>query len=120
MIRRISVGCACARGEQWVGDVYAHELRRADGGYRQVSLWEVKLCRALAQKREGVPGDWLGYVSEVEAMTEQRQAEKKRVWRQRERAAGVEREESRAGEGEPLGELSDEALSTRLLADFES
>ena len=47
-------------------------------------------------------------------MTEQRQAEKKRVWKQREQAAGVEREE-----GEPLGELSDEALYTQLLADFE-
>lgn len=100
-----------------MGDVYAHELRQADGGYRQVSLWEIGLARALADKRVGETRDWLAYLNEIEQLVEERSAEKRRIWKQksgrerRERVSIQEQEEAQGAEREEY---------TRLLADFES
>jgi len=84
-----------------VGDVSAHELRQADGGYRQVSVWEIGLARALADKRVGETGDWLADLNEVE-----QRVEKRRIWKQksgrerRERVSMQEPEEAQGPESE--------------------
>lgn len=66
-------------GEAWVGDVYAKELRRADGSSRPVSLWERQLAQDLARDKGQASRDWLAFVTEVDELGQQRAAEKKRA-----------------------------------------
>ena len=64
------------RAGEWVGDGSARELQQADGTVRHLSLVEWKMTRSEGK----TPGE-LALVSEVQALTKQRTAEKKAAQR---------------------------------------
>lgn len=66
---------------QWVGDVYAKELRLPDGRTAALSLWERQLALRLARTAGQSPRDWLAYIRDIEELTRRRLAEKKQVRR---------------------------------------
>lgn len=68
--------------QQWLGDVAAKELRRADGSLRPISLWERKMAQALARDRGEAGQDWLEFVTELNELEQQRVAEKRKASRQ--------------------------------------
>lgn len=72
---------ALFRNEEWLGDVYAKELRQLDGSSLPLSLWEYKIAKELCKDRETSTQNWLGYVSEIDALTRTRLAEKKKIHR---------------------------------------
>lgn len=71
---------ALFRDREWLGDVSAKQLRRADGSLRPVSLWERQMARALARGQTGQ--DWLEFVTELDELGQQRVAEKRQSRRQ--------------------------------------
>jgi hypothetical protein len=70
---------AIFRDQRWVGDVYAKALRRADGSYRPISLWERQMAQALARDRGQASQDWLTFITELEALGQERAAEKRQA-----------------------------------------
>ena len=70
---------ALFRDGNWVGDVFAKELRLADGSTMSVSLSERKLAAALAKKQGRTGHDWLAFVSEIDETSKQREAEKRKA-----------------------------------------
>ncbi len=72
---------ALFRAGHWLMDVSAKELRLADGSRLPVSLWERKLARILARRDGQSCRDWLAYLYNIDDLTQQRLAEKKRVRR---------------------------------------
>lgn len=73
-ISRIALFCH----EQWVGDLYARELRLPDGSTMPLSLWEQKMAKALARSDGQSARDWLTYVHEIDELAQSRLAERKR------------------------------------------
>jgi hypothetical protein len=69
---------ALFREGRWVCDVFAKELRLADGTYRAVSLAERKLAHAAA-RTTGSGRDWLRFVNEAEQLYRQRRREQSRI-----------------------------------------
>lgn len=74
---------ALFQDQKWLGDVYAKELRRADGSYRAISLWERDMAKDLARSQAGTSQDWLKLVTELNELEQQRLAQKKRAARQK-------------------------------------
>jgi hypothetical protein len=72
---------------QWMGDVYAKELRLADGSTRSFSFWEQKMAQTLAREDGQRVRDWLAYIHEIDALSRQRLAEKKQHQRLQARGA---------------------------------
>jgi hypothetical protein len=70
---------------EWLGDAYARELRLADGQYESVSLWELKMAKAIARQQYGNrlprPKSWLIHLLETREVVAQRQVEKKHIRR---------------------------------------
>lgn len=73
---------AIFRERQWLGDVYAKQLRRADGSTRSISLWERKMAQALAHELGRASQDWLGLVTELDELSQVRTAERRQAQRQ--------------------------------------
>ena len=78
---------AIFRDCHWLGDVYAKQLRRADGSRRSVSLWERKMAQALARDQGRGGQDWLTFVTEISELEQQRAAEKRRAHRPNKRTS---------------------------------
>jgi transposase InsO family protein len=74
---------ALFRDQHWLGDVYAKELRRADGSYRSISLWERRMARDLARNQGQVNQDWLRFVTGLNDLEQKRLAEKKQAVRRK-------------------------------------
>lgn len=72
---------ALFRDGHWLMDVWAKELRLADGSTLPVSLWERKIARILAQRDGKSSRDWLAYLHNIDELTQRRLAERKRVRR---------------------------------------
>jgi hypothetical protein len=71
---------ALFRSGEWLGDVYARELRRPDGTYRSLSLVQRQLVKAAV--RETNSGrDWLREVNENDALNTRRRQEQRRLQR---------------------------------------
>ncbi len=68
---------AIFRDGQWIGDVWAKELRLADGAYQSVSLWERAMAKDLARREGRGAGDWLDYLDEMDHLRKQRVTEKR-------------------------------------------
>jgi hypothetical protein len=70
---------------EWLGDAFARELRLADGQYERVSLWTLKLTKAIVKQQYGDrlprPQSWLIHLLETRELVAQRQAEKKEIRR---------------------------------------
>lgn len=78
-----NISClAIFRDQRWVGDVYAKELRRADGSTRTISLWERQMAQVLARDRGQASLDWLAFVTELDELGQTRAAEKRQAKRQ--------------------------------------
>lgn len=108
---------AIFQGQQWKGDVYAKQLRRADGSCRPISLWERKMAQALARDRGQASQDWLYFITHLDELGQQRMREK----RQAKRKAGSKTEPLPFGTKMPAEQetttLSDPDY-TELLLDF--
>jgi len=69
------------RNGEWIGDGYGRELQQADGTYRQISLAEWKTAKRLAgspeDQTEGQTPAELALVRDLQALTKQRDQEKK-------------------------------------------
>jgi len=74
---------AVFRGTEYIGDVYATELRLPDGGYLAVSTAERELAKhiAYASHSQQVARDWVHYLDDIKDMVKRRQAEKRHVHR---------------------------------------
>lgn len=70
---------AIFRDQQWVGDVTAKQLRRADGSTRSISLWEHEMGQDLAHHRSHASQDWLAFVTDLNELGQQRTTEKKQA-----------------------------------------
>jgi hypothetical protein len=68
---------ALFRDGKWVCDVWAKELRLADGSYRPVSLWEREMARDMAADDHLAAQDWTEYLDEISELTKLRRAEQK-------------------------------------------
>jgi len=79
--------------DEWIGDVYAKQLRRADDSIRSVSLWERKMAQALARDRGQASLDWLTFVTDIDELGQTRSAEKKRI-RRKAKTQATERQSS--------------------------
>jgi hypothetical protein len=88
---------ALFRDGLWVCDVFAKELRLADGSYRAVSLAERKLAQTAA-RASGNGKDWLRFVNDDEQLYRQRR-----------------REQSRIRQPEPSRQMTDARLMTQAL-----
>ena len=115
---------ALFRDEHWLGDVYAKQLRRADGSRRSVSLWERKMAQALARGRGQGGQNWLTFVTEISQLEQQRAAEKRRVHRQNKRATPTQQTQPEGAQVgldvEQLSTVNGEQDYTNLLIDFVS
>lgn len=110
---------AIFRDRHWLGDVYAKQLRRADGSLRCVSLWERKMAQALARGQGRGGQDWLTFVTEISALERQRVAEKRRAHCQNKRATPPEAIQV-SQTAEQLSAASDDQDYTDLLIGFVS
>ena len=72
---------AIFRDRHWLGDVYAKELRRADGSPRLASLWERKMAQAMACEKGQASRDWLAFVTELAELEQKRASEKRQARR---------------------------------------
>jgi putative transposase len=113
---------ALFRDRRWVCDVYAKELRRADGSTRTVSLWEREMAQSLARDRGQASRDWLAFVTELDELGQKRTAEKRQA-RRKAKSRAVERQ-SPPGVGQlekGIGQVSTAQADrdyTDLLLDF--
>ena len=73
---------ALFRSGEWLGDVYARELRQADGSYMSVSLAQRKLAKAAIRQQPG-RRDWLREVNENQALNTRRRREQQSRQKQR-------------------------------------
>jgi len=89
---------ALYRGDDWVGDACAKELRLSDGKTRRVSLWERDLARDLAEGPGQAAVDELALHNEIDAKTAQRKRER-RAEEKRARAAEKGAREAGAAAG---------------------
>jgi putative transposase len=117
-IRRI----ALFRDDDWVGDVWAKELRLPDGSYRSLSLWEQSLAKEIAGDRQVAARDWKAYLDELDALSQQRWTERVKARRTAKRSAAPAAPAPNAAEIErATEELTPEAADsamTVLLASF--
>ncbi|MFC1975332.1 Mu transposase C-terminal domain-containing protein [Chloroflexota bacterium] len=72
---------ALSQDGQWLGDVYAKKLRRADGSTRSISLWEGDMAQSLARDKGQSSQDWLAFITEMDELGKKRVAEKKQAKR---------------------------------------
>ncbi len=72
---------ALFRNAQWVGDLYAKELRQPDGSTLSLSLGAYQLAKIMAHSQGKDPNDWLSYIGEIDELAQNRLAEKKKVQR---------------------------------------
>ena len=70
---------ALFRNAQWVGDLRAKELRQPDGSTLSLSLGEYKMAKAMAHSQGKNTNEWLGYIGEIDELTRNRLAEKKKI-----------------------------------------
>ena len=114
---------AIFRGEdEWAGDVYAKQLRRADGSVRSVSLWERKMAQDLARDQGQAGRDWLTFVTEVDELSQKRSTEQKQASRKAKKRL-IERQSALdVGQIEvAVGQMSSAGVEqdyTELLIDF--
>jgi hypothetical protein len=111
-ITRLALFCE----DQWVGDVRAKELQRADGSYEVLSLWESQMAKNLSKKEQPVPRDWLAYINEIDELTRKRTRER----RQARRVVGATDQIVDEGEGLAVLPAETSADYTQLLTDFQS
>lgn len=107
---------AIFRDQKWIGDVYAKQLRRADGSVCSISLWERKMAQALARKRGQASQNWLTMVTELDELSQLRTAERKKAQRQAKPRPSKVQMVSEA----PLTTGGDEPDYTELLINFVS
>jgi len=113
-ISRIALFCK----EQWVGDVYAKELRQPDGSTRKLSLWEHKASKALAQAKGENPLDWLNYIHEIDELARRRITEKKKARRTAAKQNAANARSKGSGQSRPNDPASVQSNYTDLLAGF--
>jgi hypothetical protein len=112
---------AIFRDQKWLGDVYAKQLRRADGSVRSISLWERKMARALARERGQASQNWLTLVTELDELSQVRTAERKEAQRQAKSRPGKSGSSKVQTVSEPhLTTDGDEPDYTELLINFVS
>jgi len=109
---------ALFRNEQWVGDLYAKELRQPDGSTRMLSLWEHRMAKGLARARGEDPHDWLNYISEMDELTKKRQSEKKKAQRTAKRQSSANTRSEGHGKAKSNRSASIPLDYTELLAGF--
>ena len=68
---------ALFRDGQWLGDVYAKELRLPDGTIQPLSLAERKIAQQLARQIQQPVRDWLHFTRFWQQLSETRQAEQR-------------------------------------------
>lgn len=68
---------ALFREDRYICDLFAKQLRQADGSYLHPSVAVRRLARQLAQKSGEAALAWLKFIQEAEKLGSQRQAEKK-------------------------------------------
>ena len=78
---------ALFRGDEWIDDISAKELRLPDGSYKSTSLWEVETAKSLARVENGDSRDWLAYVNRAEDLAKRRMSEKRRIQREQQKEA---------------------------------
>jgi hypothetical protein len=120
-ISRIALFCH----EQWIGDLYARELRLPDGSTMPLSLWEQKMAKALAHSDGQSARDWLTYVHEIDELAKSRLAERKKALRQATRSDASTRGARPGGEVQAMETAMEQTRSadprndyTDLLAAF--
>lgn len=109
--------------DEWVGDVSAKQLRRADGSSRPVSLWERQMAQDLARDRGQASRDWLAFVTELNELGQKRTAEKERAKRKAKTPAVKQSSPPEVSRGEAVGEFTTAAVEpdyTDLLLNFVS
>jgi putative transposase len=67
---------------QWVCEAYAKELRLPDGSCLPLSAWEREFSQTLARDAGQTTKQWLAYLQEWDALSQQRLREKQRLQRQ--------------------------------------
>ncbi len=65
---------ALFRSSEWLGDIYARELRQPDGSYRRLSLAKRQLAKAAIRNQPG-QRDWLREVNDNQARNDRRRRE---------------------------------------------
>ncbi len=105
---------------QWLGDVYAKQLRRADGSTRSISLWERKMAQALARERGQASQNWLALVTELDELSQVRTAERKQAHRKAKSQTDQSRSSKSQTASEPHLTSGDEPDYTELLINFVS
>lgn len=73
---------ALFRSGEWLGDVYARELRQPDGSYMSLSLAQRQLAKAAIRQQPG-QRDWLREVNENQALNTRRRREQQNRQKQR-------------------------------------
>jgi putative transposase len=111
---------ALFRDGQWLGDVYAKQLRRADGSTRSISLWERKMAQALARERGQAGGSWLALITELDELSQTRTVERKQAQRQAKAQVNQSRASGVQAPSEPRLMIGDEPDYTELLFNFVS
>lgn len=99
---------ALFRNAQWVGDLRAKELRQPDGSTLSLSLGEYKMAKAMAHSQGKNTNEWLGYIGEIDELTRNRLAEKKKI----------QRNVNRKGSSDKIPEPTKSSDYTDLLASF--
>jgi hypothetical protein len=80
----------------FIADVYAKELRQADGTHRPCSIIERKLAHELAVAAGSAPGSWFAFLDEVHETAATREQEKRKARSlQRPSSAAVEKRGSK-------------------------
>ena len=73
---------ALFRDGNWVGDVYAKQLRQPDGSTRSISLAERQLAQKMAQNAGHSAQDWLRYIQDIDERNQTRRRERQAAQRQ--------------------------------------
>jgi len=108
------------RGEIWIGDLRAKELRLADGSLKHISLWEREMAKDLAQDFSTGRRDWLAYVNEIDELSKRRTGEKKKAHQKLKRPVqgSSSSVDVQAMEKATSGGSKTDSEYTRLLANF--
>lgn len=73
---------ALFRDGDWVGDVYAKQLRQPDGSTRSISLAERQLAQKMARNAGHSAQDWLRYIQDIGERNQTRRRERQAAQRQ--------------------------------------
>jgi hypothetical protein len=77
---------ALFRGDKYICDIYAKELRRPDGTYAHTSIAERKLAKKIAVQSGKSSLAWLQFLQEKDALGKHRQSEKHAAIRRAQRS----------------------------------